>query len=61
MIQATSVEKVDHFILCTTGIIYRDRFAPQFQVLAKIEDLLIQSNLNYTIIRHSFFMNNTDC
>ncbi|UTB79690.1 NmrA/HSCARG family protein [Staphylococcus carnosus] len=48
-----------HFVVYSTaGGVNRDRTGPHFEALAKIEDTLKASRLNYAIIKPSFFMDN---
>lgn len=58
IIETAEQEGVDYVVYSTAGGVNRDRTGPHFEALAKIEDMLMESSLNYTIIKPSFFMDN---
>ncbi|MHD0396550.1 NmrA/HSCARG family protein [Staphylococcus simulans] len=49
---------VSFMVYSTAGGVNRNRTGPHFEALAQIEDQLKASQLNYTIIKPSFFMDN---
>lgn len=58
IIETAEREGVDYVVYSTAGGVNRDRTGPHFEALAKIEHTLMDSSLNYTIIKPSFFMDN---
>ena len=51
-------QDISYVVYSTAGGVNRNRTGPHFEALAKIEDMLRESPLNYTIIKPSFFMDN---
>ena len=51
-------QNISYVVYSTAGGVNRNRTGPHFEALAKIEDMLSESPLNYTIIKPSFFMDN---
>ena len=58
IIEIAEQENIQHIVYSTAGGVNRNRTGPHFEVLAKIENRLIESNINATIIKPSFFMDN---
>lgn len=58
IIETAEKQGLQHTVYSTVGGVNRNRTGPHFETLAKIEDLLSKSSLNYTIIKPSFFMDN---
>ena len=59
MLQAQQHKISTMLFYSTAGGVNRDRTGPHFEALADIENELKDSSLNYTIIKPSFFMDNS--
>ncbi|MDT3872476.1 NmrA family NAD(P)-binding protein, partial [Staphylococcus aureus] len=58
IIEIAEQENIQHIVYSTAGGVNRNRTGPHFEVLAKIENRLMESNINATVIKPSFFMDN---
>ncbi|MBO0928635.1 NmrA/HSCARG family protein [Staphylococcus sp. 30400_3112M30941] len=58
LIEVAEEEKIQHIVYSTAGGVNRNRTGPHFETLAEIENRLMASNVNATIIKPSFFMDN---
>lgn len=56
IIEIAEQENIQHIVYNTAGGVNRNRTGPHFEVLAKIENRLMESNINATVIKPSFFI-----
>ena len=54
IIEIAEQENIQHIVYSTAGGVNRNRTGPHFEVLAKIENRLMESNINATVIKPSF-------